>query len=300
MIENNDVTSNRCVVWLCFLKKKTPKATKIITPHPKRMENFKPQKVNIKIYEFDLLDPRQRPLPEAKTPTCMPQAKVILATSPQRNPRVRLAKNITSCSHKLFKNITQNCYMNYYTDWICLVQKSSTKIQKLFLSQVISLLSTPTNRESHKSLCFLVATEKNVLRYAVDSSKQGILLGNLPSCEQVHIPTRLVCLSRWSFRSSRVVGHGFVSWRVVITVANGKENSPIYMDQQQIIILISLYVVEPTQLRMEHHPVRTYKLPLTFQSQQVFRGTAKHLTRISPVKTWDRWRSPPVFLVTWL
>lgn len=153
MIENHDVTSNRCVFWLfSFEKKKTPK-TKIITPHQKRMENFKPQKVNIKIYEFDPKYPRQRPLP-----VCPRQRWYWLLHL--RETHVWLAKNITSCSHKLFKNITQNCYMNYYTDWICLVQKSSTKIQKLFLSQVISLLSTPTNRESHKVCAFWLLQKK--------------------------------------------------------------------------------------------------------------------------------------------
>lgn len=102
-------------------KKKTPK-TKIITPHQKRMENFKPQKVNIKIYEFDPKYPRQRPLP-----VCPRQRWYWLLHL--RETHVWLAKNITSCSHKLFKNITQNCYMNYYTDWIWLVQKSSQKFK---------------------------------------------------------------------------------------------------------------------------------------------------------------------------
>ena len=193
-------------------KKKTPKTKKSLPT--KKNGNFKPQKVNIKIYEFDPKSPRQRPLP-----VCPRQRWYSLLHL--RETHVWLAKNITSCSHKLFKNITQNCYMNYYTDWIWLVQKSSTKIQKLFLSQVISLLSTPTHRESHKVCAFWWLPKKK--RPATNCGwfihAVGILLGKM------------------IFRSSREVGHGFVSWRVLKIVANGEENSPLYMDQQHIIIL---------------------------------------------------------------
>lgn len=153
MIENNDVTSNRCVVWLCFLKQKDTQDKKNHSPTKKNGGKLQASKGQHKIYE--------RPeIPEAKTPTCMPQAKVILATAPQRNPPFDWQKKqaaAINCSKTLHKMLHEPLY------WLDLIgSEEFAKIQKLFLSQVISLLSTPTHRESHKVCVFWRLQQKRL------------------------------------------------------------------------------------------------------------------------------------------
>ena len=215
MIENNDVTGV-FFDYFSFEKKKTPKATKIITPHPKRrVENFKPQKVNIKIYDFRPEIPRQRPLP-----VC-PRQRWYWLLHLRETPTFDLAKKsqaaAINCSKTLHKMLHEPLY------WLDLFgSEEFAKIQKSipFTSDFLTLVHQPIENLI-KSVLFggyqkkkRPATNCGWFIHAV-----GILLGKM------------------IFRSSREVGHGFVSWRVLKMVANGEENSPLYMDQQHIIIL---------------------------------------------------------------
>ena len=81
---SNDVTSNRSVFFDCLFPLKEKTFKKKVTPtktNGGKFSSLKGSKVFSKIVFFDPIF--------SSHPACMPQAKVILATSPQGNPATR-------------------------------------------------------------------------------------------------------------------------------------------------------------------------------------------------------------------
>ena len=131
MIENHDVTSSRCVFCLFFLKKKTPKATKITTPHQKEWE-LQASKGQHKNLRFSTRNPR------GKDPYLYAPGKGDIGYFTSEKPTFdwqnKSQAAAINCSKTLHKMLHEPLY------WLDLIgSEEFAKIQKLFLSQVISL-----------------------------------------------------------------------------------------------------------------------------------------------------------------
>lgn len=131
-------------------KKKTPK-TKIITPHQKEWElqASKGQHKNL----------RKTYSTRGKDPYLYAPGKGDIGYFTSEKPTFDWQKTsqaaAINCSKTLHKTVTWTIIL-IGSVWFRRVRKN----QKLFLSQVISLLSTPSNRESHKVCAFWLLQKK--------------------------------------------------------------------------------------------------------------------------------------------